>query len=117
MIYRRLDVNGDYIFGSNGNAYLSGTDAVRQAVLTRLRLLLYEWWEDLEDGLPLWQEIIAQRNIEKAKKLIQERIVKTPHVTALITFDATWENETRRLTVLAVIDTEYGQIDLNEVMT
>lgn len=35
MIYRKLDPNGDYIFGSNGNCYLSGAEAVQQAIVTR----------------------------------------------------------------------------------
>lgn len=117
MIYRKLDKDGDYIFGSNGNAYISGTLAVRQAVVTRLRLLLYEWWENLEDGLPLWQQIIAQRDIAQAEKIIQDRIIRTPHVMSLVTFDAVWDNQYRRLTILASIMTEYGQIELNEVVS
>ena len=116
MIYRKLDENGDYTFGSNGNCYLSGAEAVRQAVVTRLRLLLYEWWEDLEDGLPLWQRIMAQRDRTQAEKAIRDRIASTQHVTAIKTFDCQWNVETRSLSVTANIDTEYGPAQVNEVM-
>lgn len=116
MIYRKLDENGDYTFGSNGNCYLSGAEAVRQAVVTRLRLLLYEWWEDLEDGLPLWQKILAQRDRTQAEKAIRDRIASTQYVTAIKTFDCQWNTGTRSLSIAAAIDTEYGPAQVNEVM-
>ncbi len=54
MIYRKLDENRDYIFGRGKNAYPEGADAVAQAIKSRLLLLYSEWWEDLEDGLPIF---------------------------------------------------------------
>ncbi len=116
MIYRKLDANGDYTFGSNRNCYLSGTEAVQQAVVTRLRQLLYEWWENLEDGLPLWQQIIAQRDQTQAEKLIRERIVQTQHVVGITTFTTTWDNENRSFAIQTTVQTEYGTIHVNEVM-
>lgn len=74
MIYRKLDQNGDYVFGGNGSCYISGLNAVKQAILTRLRLLLGEWWEDETDGLPLWQKILAARDKKEAERQILNRI-------------------------------------------
>ena len=54
MIYRMLDADGDYVFGRSKHAYLEGVEAVAQAIKTRLLLLYAEWWEDREDGLPLF---------------------------------------------------------------
>lgn len=116
MIYRKLDENGDYTFGNNAQAYISDLEAVRQAISTRLKLLLYEWWENLEDGLPLWQEILAKRDIEKAKKLIRERIEGTEKVKNVIYFSADWDNKHRHLKIYAFVDTEYGQTEISEVI-
>lgn len=114
MIYRQLSETGDYTIG-NKRAYIEGSEAVQQAVLTRLRQFIYEWWEDLEDGVPYWQKIIATRDIATAKKLIRERIQQTPRVIAILTLDAKWDNETRTLTVTAGVQSEYGIFSIEEV--
>lgn len=116
MIYRKLDANGDYTFGANGTCYLSGAEAVAQAISTRLKLLKYEWWEDLEDGLPLWQQIIAQRDKAAAEREIQDRISQTPHVTGILAWNTDWNNENRALSIYATVNTEYGTLEVNEVM-
>lgn len=116
MIYRKLDENGDYVFGGNKNSYVSDAYAAEQAVVTRLRQLIYEWWEDLEDGLPLWQQILGSRDKENAEKIIRERISKTQYVKGILSFEADWDNEKRHLTIRAAVDTEFGQIEIEEAM-
>lgn len=83
MRYRALDQNGDMLMGG-GKAYITDADAVRQAIVTRLKLLIYEWWEDLDDGVPYWQQIIASRDKEAAEKIIKDRIQKTEHVVSVL---------------------------------
>ena len=92
MIYRKMDANGDYTFGSNSSSYLSKKEAVAQAISTRLKLLIYEWWEDLEEGTPLWQSIISSRDIPEAVNIIRKRIIGTDHVKNLTFFDYNWDN-------------------------
>lgn len=116
MLYRKLDTEGDYVFGANQNAYLEGAAAVAQAVSTRLKLLLYEWWEDLEEGLPLWQQIVASKDRGTAEKLIRERIVKTPQVRGILSLNTEWDSERRKFMITATVDTEFGSITLEEVM-
>ena len=116
MIYRKLDDNGDYTFGGNAQSFVKDSYAVQQAVITRLRQLIYEWWEALEDGIPLWQKIIASRDIDMAKKIIRERIEGTKYVKNVLFFNTDWQNAQRKLIVKATIDTEFGIIEINEVM-
>lgn len=113
MRYRALDENGDFTLG-NGHAYIEGADAVRQAVLTRLRLLVYEWWEDIEDGVPYWQKIIASRDVKAAEQIIRDRIQQTPHVLSILSFDPEWDNENRTLTIRAAIQSDYGAFSIDE---
>lgn len=113
MRYRVLDENGDFTIG-NEHAYIEGADAVRQAVLTRLRLLVYEWWEDIEDGVPYWQKIIASRDVKAAQQIIRERIQQTPGVLSILSFDPEWNNENRTLTIRAAIQSSYGAFRIDE---
>lgn len=111
MRYRKLDENGDMVM-RNGQAYIEDKDAVRQACVTRLRLLIYEWWEDVKDGIPWWQQIIAQRNLEEALRIIRKRIQGTDNVLAILAFEHDWNNETRELKVRAVVQSVYGIFEL-----
>ena len=65
MLHRRLDEDWDYVFGHGKADYLTGREAVGQAVKTRLLLLYGEWWEDLQDGLPLFEKILASPGSEQ----------------------------------------------------
>lgn len=116
MIYRKLDENGDYVFGGNQNSYVKDAYAAEQAVATRLRQLIYEWWEDLEDGLPLWQQILGSRDKEKAEKIIRDRIQKTQYVKSILSFEAVWDNEGRKLTIRASVNTQFGEITVEEAL-
>ena len=85
MHYRRLTATGEYIYGQGSLDYLSDADAAAQAVKTKLKLLLGEWWEDTQDGLPLFQQILLQRataeGIQTAALLIKLRIVEVAEVS------------------------------------
>lgn len=116
MIYRKLDNNGDYVFGGNRNSYAVDTAAVRQAILTRLRQLIYEWWEDLEDGLPLWQQVISSRDRTKAERIIRKRVQETKYVKSILYFMPDWDANNRKLTIQIIVDTEFGELTFEEVM-
>ena len=112
MKYRMLDADGDYVFGRGKHAYLEGGEAVAQAVKTRLLLLLGEWWEDLEEGLPLWTKIVGTRGTEtqlQAVDLIfKDRIYNTLGVKRILNFTSRFHN--RAYIFTAAIDTEDGPV-------
>ena len=115
MRYRRLDNDGDYTFGAGGADMLVDIEACAQSIRTRLWLLFGEWWEDLTDGLPLFQKILAQRDINIASEAIRNRILSTTHVRDIIYFSADWDNEQRYLLISCVVDTDYGQVTVEGV--
>lgn len=114
MIYRMLDGNGDYVFGRGRHAYLEGAEAVAQAIKTRLLLLYSEWWEDREDGLPLWERILSSPgspdNIKAVDFLFKERIDNTEGVLSLMAYDSDFNHDTRTYTFRAVVETLYGTL-------
>jgi hypothetical protein len=119
MIHRRLDSDWDYTFGNGRGNYLSGVDAVAQAVATRLKLLLGEWWADVNDGLPLWQMILGAPGSAEHRRvvdsLVRERILGTPNVTAIKEMASLYNPDTREYQFAAKIDTAFGQVVIANV--
>ena len=115
MRYRAIDEDGDMVM-RNGQAYIEDVEAVQQACATRLRLLIEEWWEDAEDGVPYWQKIIASRNIEEALRIIKKRIEGTSNVLTVVAMEHTWDNESRTLYIRAAVQSVYGLFELNEAL-
>ncbi len=120
MIYRRLDANGDYTFGQGKQDFLRDIDAVGQAIMTRLKLLLEEWWEDRQDGLPLWQSILGAtgaQNTRIADSLIRARILGTENVTGIASFTSSFDRAPRAYQFRAVVDTVYGKVTVTNYPT
>lgn len=104
------------MFGQNQKDFLTGIEATAQNIQTRLLLLQAEWWEDLEDGLPLWQQILGYRDSKNtADILIRDRILGTRDVTDITEFESTFNPNTRKYTFSATVNTTYGIVDLKEV--
>jgi pantothenate kinase-related protein Tda10 len=108
ITYRKLDSNGDYIFGQPSIEFLTDTDAVAQAIKTRLLLLYSEWWESTTDGTPFWQEILGASGVNKSSVdgILQERILGTTGVNSISSFLSTYTN--RKYTFTASVITDYG---------
>lgn len=122
MKYRKLDENDDYVLGSRGDMFHTGTAAVAQAIKTRLKLLVDEWWENTEDGLPLFEQILGafggDDNLNGVDLIVQERILSTPNVLELKDFQRDFNIKTRKYTFTAKVNSIYGdlEIKMEEVM-
>ena len=114
MIYRKLTDDGDYSFGRGTQDFVEGVEAVAQAVYTNLLLLRGEWWENLENGLPLFEEIIGTpetaEGIATIDAIISDRILTTEGVLAIVEYESSAQG--RQYHAAATIDTIYGQTDV-----
>lgn len=114
MIYRILSKDWDYTFGNGTSNYLSGAEAVAQAIKSRLLLLYGEWWEDQEDGLPLWQKIMGTsgrpENQQAVDLIIRDRISETEGVLAITAWTSSFEN--RNYVFRALVETKYGTLSV-----
>ena len=108
MQYRILDENGDYTLGQN--SMKKDKEAVAQAIQTRLGLLYGQWWENTEDGLPLFEKILAAYgdNKEMIDILISERIAQTKDVKEIKSYQSSFQN--RVYTANCVVETVYGTV-------
>jgi len=112
MKYRKLTEDGDYMLGRRDQFY-EGREAAAQAAKTRLLLLQGEWWENTEDGLPLYQEILntfhaPDRRAELIDLIISERILGTTGVESLTAFDSNIDMQTRVYSAVCVVQTNFG---------
>ena len=110
--YRTLDKQGDYTFGRQD--FRTGRQAVAQAVLTRMRLLLGEWWENTGDGLPLFQKILGTSGSDENKNavdlIVSRRVLETEGVLNIEKFNSAFEN--RRYWAVLSVNTVYGGLEL-----
>ncbi|WP_354676745.1 hypothetical protein [Cupriavidus plantarum] len=109
MRYRKLDPDGDYVFGGQqADFYKDVPEAVGQAVLTRLRLLRGEWFLDITEGTPL-EKIVGKYTGGTYDAAIRQRILGTQGVTALIAYSSSLDADARKLSVAATVTTQYGE--------
>jgi len=114
MKYRALDNCGDYTFCRR--LFLHNREAVAQAIVTRMRLLYREWWENLEDGLPLFERILGalggEESIAAVDLIISERIQGTQNVTRMVRYESSFDATVRHYSAQCTVDTAFGEINL-----
>lgn len=110
MRYRRMDAQGETLFGHGLDDYATGAEAVALAVRGRLLLLRGEWWEERDAGFPLFEEVLGRRMTDKNQyaisDLIRARILSTQDVTGVESIE--FYPKGRMLHVSCVIHTKYG---------
>ena len=118
MIYRQLDNDGDYVLGRGTGEFLKGSQAVAQSIVTHIKLLLGEWWEDVNNGLPLWQSILGQPGSEVNKvsvdNIVKSRILSTNLygtnlVASIDDYSSTYSSNNRTYIFEAVVTTIYSE--------
>lgn len=110
MRYRALDADGDMTFGrSQGNFLINSPEAVAQAVLTRLRLMTGEWYFDLSEGTPYRTSVLGRQSALTYDAAFRDRILGTPGVREMLSYESRFDPETRNLPVRATVDTIYGE--------
>ncbi len=118
MIYRKLSPTGDYALGNGADNFYTGATAVSQAIFTTLKLFQGEWWEDVNAGFPLLQNVIGisgtAQHLHGADMLVQESILSVQGVQSVENFSSTFID--RKYTFNADVNTIYGTIGLKEVV-
>lgn len=110
MRYRKLDQNGDFVFGAGaGNFYKDQPEAVGQAVKTRLGLIEGEWFLDVTVGTPYNSKILGAGKVPTYDSAIQAVILGTPGVTGIVSYSSYVDPTTRAAQVNCTLNTLYGQ--------
>ncbi len=108
MRYRALTATGDYTYGRGPANFLVDTPAVvAQAVQTRLRLFLGEWFVNLGDGVPWLTQVVGKNSKTTYDQVIRQTILDTEGVSSIVSYSSSVSPQ-RRLTITAQIETIYG---------
>lgn len=115
MKYRRVDANGDYMFGHGLSDFASETEAVAQAITTKIMLLKNEWWEDLEAGTDLFQNILSQKLTDEGVNaidiIIKDRVLEVKDVATIREFKSQVNRNAKTYTANLLIETTFGDLE------
>lgn len=115
MKVRKLDVSGDMRLGRGAaDFYQDEAEGVAQNVMTRLALWRGTWFIDVDDGTPWLQRILGKH--EAIDVVLRSRILETPGVLSLQSFETILDPDTRRLMVTATINTQFGSAEVMETI-
>src|SRR5690606_15887722 len=107
----RLDESGDLV--TRGRMFLTERAAIAQTVVTRLKLFLGEYFRDVTDGTPWFQQILGKpENLNAVEAILRNRIARTPGVVRLLSFELQFDLDSRTLSVQAQVLTQYGDADV-----
>lgn len=111
-----LDDEGDLVL-ENGDLVLStGQEAIKQNILQRLRAYKGEWFLNIEDGVPYFQDILKKNpNPRAVDGAFKVAILGTPGVTELTSFDLKYDTVTRGLKLSFSVNTIEGSVDFSEI--
>ena len=109
MRYRKLDANGDMVFGGQQNSfYIDSPEAVGQAIKTRLGLWTGEWFLDTAAGMDWKMKVLGKYTGDTRDMAIRARILGTTGVDSIASYSSTFSADTRAFSVTATVDTTYG---------
>lgn len=112
MRNRAMTADGDYVFGPASHFLVNTPAAVAQAIKTRMTLYVGEWFLDTREGLD--KTLILGNNTASTRDPeIQERILGTPGVNSLISYQSSVDAQ-RNFTVSALVDTIYGPVTIQQ---
>jgi hypothetical protein len=117
MKYRKLDKDYDRVFGHRGEDFWTNVpDAVGQAVLTRLKLEVGQWFLDLEDGTPWQTRVLGKYTSDTRDPVIRFRTLGTQGAREIVSYSSNLDRETRAFTVDVILDTIYGLAELRNLV-
>ena len=117
MKVRKLNADGEPAFGRGRLDYLEDSpEMVAQNVMTRLELKTGEWFLDIYEGTPYAEQILGEHKKDLYDMAIRKRIIETPGVNQIESYASQLNQDTRRLTVEARLDTDYGTTELRNIL-
>lgn len=97
-----LVVTDDLVFST-------GSDAVAQGLRLRLQLFKGEWFLNLDEGVPYYEDVLGQKFDEKRiRAAFRPVILSTPGVVEIISLAVQFDGPTRDVTIAWEVRTEFG---------
>lgn len=96
FVRRNLDAEDDIKVGD----FVEDKEVVLLAVKSRLQFFKGEWFLNTDDGTPYFQDILVKpARLRLIEGILKRRILETPGITSLNSFNMDFVSSTRKLTV------------------
>ena len=93
----------------------TGIDLMRQRLKQSLLFFQGEWYLDIEDGVPYYQDILKKSPDQIAvEAAFKTAIIETPGVTEITAFALKYDAPLRSLSLSFGVKTIYGNLQLSE---
>lgn len=110
MTVRALDENGDIV--TRGVQFIGGQDEIAQTIKTRLALFLGEYFRNIKEGTPWYEQILGKFvSLDVVEAVLRARIANTPGVIRILSFTADFDLDSRKYSVTSVVLTKYGDLE------
>jgi hypothetical protein len=114
MIFRALDIDGDWTFGKGTSGYLTKIDALKANLSTRTKEWKGECFFALQDGID-WNNYLDIGTKTLFDADLQRNWLKAFGVLRIDSYVSVLDPASRKLTVTASLFTIYGTLSLSEV--
>lgn len=114
MAFRNLSGNGDWVFGSGKNSYVTENQEIGLNIKTRVLSFLGDCFFATEEGINWWNllEIGKQEQLENS---VQETIKNTAGVTAINSVNVVM-GANRKITITYDVQTIYSESYSGEII-
>lgn len=106
---RGLDSNGDWIFGTGINAYVTGNAEVALNIQTRLSCFLGDCFFDATMGVN-WFNLLGTKQQVALQLAVAAVILNSPNVTGGLQLSVTYNAQTRNVSIVYQVQTIYSQL-------
>jgi hypothetical protein len=112
--------NGDLLLDAQGLHWVSGIDAVVQAVLIRIRLFFREWFLNQDIGVPYFEELIGDASKvpgveDRARAAFAAQILDAPGVVEILQLNVVVDSGGRKMTVTFQVRCAFGDTPVTTV--
>lgn len=95
----------------------TGLPLMQQRLKQSLWFFLGEWYLDITDGVPYYQNILVKAPVQlTVESTLKAAILDTPGVLELTKFNVTYTNAPRQLALEFETSTLYGSAQISEVI-
>lgn len=114
MAFRNLSGNGDWVFGSGKNSYVTKNLEIGVNIQTRVLSFLGDCFFATEEGID-WFNLLEMGKQEQLENSVQETIKNTPGVTAINSVDVVM-GANRRISITYDVQTIYSESYTGEII-
>ncbi|HBP5565165.1 hypothetical protein ABZR71_06325 [Pseudomonas paraeruginosa] len=115
MRVRRIDEEGDWLFGQGRGNYAAAGESVRQRVCTRLRSFEGDWFLDLKHGLPWFERMARPADLVALEADLKRCVLLTEGVSEILDFHLALDPRERRLKIAISLRDRYGGTQSAEI--